>query len=318
MFELISKFLKQSPSSKLPVCEPDLVLKKLPHDELRLIFDFLSLKELVKCRRVCKTFRSVVDSIRIRELLILANRTYYELYYEDLGWFHSDRPIHSKNSLVVRSPCWALRSSSFRTLGQNLKFLSFKYQLWGSNLELLNSFLWLEELWILHVEHCSNVKATLRLQNLKKIAFSLQTDTYYDSTLPWVVLDTPSLEDVRVERGLHLVQFKFGATVKRLQIGRCERTFELLEQFLELKNLEGFSCTYPAFLDAFDVLKFKPDLKRIECHRHKSRKQFDVKRLIERLLKQKAEWNLPVAIYFEGQLVNDMSDLRKFRLQNNA
>ena len=315
MFELISKFFRRSPSPELPTCEQDLILKKLSYDELRLIFDFLNLKELVKCRRVCKTFRSLVGSIRLRELFVFKRDV-----YERVNWSQADRPLHSRNWMVVKYFSSVL---SRQILGQNLKFLSLKCGLESFRLEGLNWFVELEELRLLELEiRNSHSKVTLRLPNLKKITFFL---TFYPSPsfgfhpkFPSVVLDTPSLEDVRVERSLHMVQFKFGATVKCLQIDTCERTFEFLEQFLELKNLECFSCTDPTFLDEFDVLKFKPNLKRIDCHRHESGKQFDVKRLIERLLEQKAEWSLSVEIYFEGQLVKDMSDLDKLILQNNA
>ena len=313
MLQLIFKFLNPSPGPhsylKLPVCEPDLILKKLSYDELRLIFDFLSLKELVKCRRVCKTFRSVVDSIRIKELLVFENW----MTSANADWFQSDKLVHSKNSVTVRYVSWALRS--FQRIGHNLKFLSLKCAMSSLRLEDLNSFVQLEELWILEVDHLSYVpKATLKLPNLKKIAFSLSYSGY-GLRLPWVALDTPSLEDVRVERNLQWVQFNFGATVKRLRIGKCKPTYELLNQFKGLKNLERFSCTHPAFLDAFNILKLKPGLKRIDCHRHESGKQFDI---IERLLIQKAESSHPVEIYFEGQLVKDMSDLDKLILQNRA
>ena len=288
MFELISKFWKRS---ELPACEPDLILKTLSYDELRLIFDFLSLKELVKCRPVCKRFRSVVDSIRLRELFVFDRWS-----YGHQRWFYSGRLIHSRNSVTVKRYFWSLYNRVFWNLGQNLKFLGLKLEIKIEELEKLNSYLWLEELWILQVEHwCSDDKATLRLPNLKKLAFSLQLGSVLK--YPSVILDTPLLEDVRVESGFPQVQFKFGATVKRLQMGNCKRTFELLEQFLEFKNLECFSCTDPAFLDAFDILKFKPDLKRIDCYRHESGKQFDV---IKRLLEQRAKWSLPVEIYFES------------------
>ena len=49
-----------------------------------------------------------------------------------------------------------------------------------------------------------------------------------------VVLDTPSLEDVRVERDLQRVQF--GATVKRLQIDTCELTNLMPDQFMGFKK----------------------------------------------------------------------------------
>ena len=182
------------------------------------------------------------------------------------------------------------------------------------DLKLLNWFSRLEELWILGVKHFSSdpkvlgPKVILDLPYLKKLAFSLYFYSEYGSEYPSVVLYTPSLEDVRVERGLQRVQFKFGATVERLQIGECELTLDLLHQFLVLKNLKSVSCTDPNFLKAFDILKFKPDLKRIELHRHESGNQFDV---IERLLEQNAKRSQPVEIYFEGELVNDTSDLWK-------
>ena len=321
MFELISKFFRRSPSPELPACELDLILKKLSYDELRLIFDFLSLKERVKCRRVCKAFRSVVDSIRVRELFVFELDWNGELkWYLKAWWFHSARPVHSKNSVNVRESYWTYYCLGFQSIGHHLKFLSLRGELEIKILsEQLRSFVELEELWILEVNgYSSDPKVTLRHPNLKKIAFSLYPYSENCSERPSVVLDTPSLEDVRVERNLQRVQFKFGASVKCLQIDKCERTYEMLDQFMELKNLERFSCTDPAFLKEFDVLKFKPDLKRIDCHRHESGKQFDVKRLIERLLEQKAKWNLPVEIYFEGQLVNDTFDLRKLKLRNDA
>ena len=307
MFKLISKFLKRSPRSKLePACESELILK-LSYDELRLIFDFLSLKERVKCRRVCKAFRSVVDSIRTRELFV-----FDEWSHEEVTWFDSGRPVHSKNSITVDYVKFAFLSRGLRIFGDNLKFLSLKCQMWTSNLNCLSWLVQLEELWILRV-YCLSIhgKVTLRLPKLKKLAFSVFKQLSSKNCV--LLLDTPSLEDVRVERNLQWVQFKFGTAVKSLQIDRCEQTNEMLDQFMELKNLERFSCTDPVFLDAFDILKFKPDLKRIDCHHHESGKQVDV---IEKLLRQKAKWSLPVEIYLDGLVTRSIWEGCKIELEN--
>ena len=73
-----------------------MILEKLSYDELRLIFNLFSLKEQIKCRRVCKTFRSV-DSRRLRELFV-----FDKWIYENKYWFQSDRPTTSGAQLNLK------------------------------------------------------------------------------------------------------------------------------------------------------------------------------------------------------------------------
>lgn len=359
------KSLESTPDSdpESPVCEPNLIIEKLPYDIWRVIFEYLSLRELIDCRRVCKTFRSVVDSTRFRELVV------FDAFWRKLektAWWNSDRPVHTRNSINVLvydsfSGCEnVLDSPGFQMLCVSLKFLSLKIDVWGLYFETLNSFVELEELTIEKVicsKHRRYPVLCLNLPNLKKLAFSLfygddhrnqnsddeysvsadsessgSDDFSYDSSDPEdsnprlhspdprLVLDTPLLEAVKVERNLHLVRFKYTETVKYLQVEKCQRTFEMLEQFIDFENLECFSCTDPAFLTEFHVLKFKPTLKRINCLGRKSKIQFEV---IERLLKQKSKKNLPVEIYYEGYLVDSIFELKKHlmeldKLKNDA
>lgn len=335
MFEQIYKLLWPAP-------EPNLILKKLPYDVFWLIFKLLDLRDLVKCRQVCKTFRSAVDSSSFRELFVFDEWR----KYENASWFRSDRPIHLRNSIRLSSIYYSsgircqtiLHNPVFQSRFAGLKFLSLRFEVWVPYLDALSLFVELQELWILSVFAYSygSARPTLSLPKLEKIAFSLVTDESHSagsrssharspdthspdprpsdpsspeprSPDPFVLLDTPSLEIVRVERNLDLVQFNFGETVKFLQIENCE-PFGLLKQFRSFKNLECFSCTDPEFLKELDVLKIKPDLKRILCHRHQSGNELDV---IRNLLAQASERNLPVEIYFESQPVKYMSDLKK-------
>lgn len=343
--------LKSTLDSESPLCEPNLIVEKLPYDVWRLIFEHLGLKELIEYRQVCKTFRSVVDSTRFRELAVFDG---FWRKIETNAWWDSDRPVHFRNSISVSiydsySGCQnVLDSPGFQTLCVNLKILSLKFDVWGAYLETLNSFVELEELTIEKVicSRSARQKLYLKLPNLKKLSCSLfygfdnrtinsdyedseaqdsssessgpddfisgssdAEDSRVYSSVHRLVLDTPLLEAVRVERNLHLVRFKYGETVKYLQIEKCECSFELLEQFIDLENLECFSCSDPAFLNEFHVLKFRPDLKRIDCRGHRSKKQFQV---IESLLERKSKKRLSVEIYYEGQLVNDILTLKKY------
>lgn len=317
MLKKILKCLKKSARSdkEPPVCELNLIIKKLNYDVLRCIFDLLDLKELINCRKVCKTFRSVVDSTRLKELLLSDGRN------NDAHWFRPARSAHFRNS-IVNSNFWycgkqATACVLFERLCVSLKFLSLKFKVDGQFLEeTVNSFIHLEELWILKLLP-TMITPTLILPNLKKFACCPFRYNYQNKSnrSPYLILETPSLTTVRLERNLDLVRFNFAKTVRNLQIDQCERTFELLQQFLELKGLQWFSCTDAEFLNWFNVLEYKPDLKRIDCYRHPSGKQF---RVLERLLEHKSKWSLPVEIHYEGELVNHTGQLREWRLRNDS
>ena len=130
-------------------CEQNLILKKLPYDPMRFIFKLLDRNDLIRLRRVCKTFRSVVNSIKPRELIVLSG------WRGDVNgrWLSYKEPAYLSNSIRARISSafgedqLVLRSSGFQMLGTNLRFLSLDFTVRTSHLEdFLNFFARLEEL----------------------------------------------------------------------------------------------------------------------------------------------------------------------------
>ena len=144
------------------------------------------------------------------------------------------------------------------------------------------------------------------LPKLRKISFSLACDCWPVQTVTRVVLNTPSLEIVRIQNDFESVYFNLGEMVKILEIKKFNVSDKLIKRFLKLKNLECFSCTDSRSLKEFDVLKFKPDLKRIYCNGPRSGQYFGV---IEKLLERKSKWGLPVKMYLKDELVKDSAHL---------
>lgn len=317
MFELLKKLLKISPGPhfylELPACEPNLIQKKLSYDELRLIFNLLDYKTLIKCRRVCALFRSVVDNMKFLKLFVFDGA----VKEKDIRTFPGDRKPTASN--LIKLPQYTsyiacqtiLRSAGFQKLFANLKVLRLLCFVYDTHLDHLNSFVELEELSIFKVKCPSRSKPTLRLPKLEVLAFNLVLEQNVGE--PLLVLHTPSLRRLFAWGNLDLIQFDFPEVIKRLQIWDHEWNRGLEEKFRSFKNLNGFSCSDPKFLLDFDVLKLKPDLEWIQCCRLWEGNELGV---VGRLLEQKRTRNLSVMIYYDDKLVNDIFDLRKLKVPN--
>lgn len=61
---------------------------KLPNELIVFIFDFLSFRTLIKCRPVCKRWKTLVDSFKYRGDLAIAPPTVQH-------WFHTGEPIEA-------------------------------------------------------------------------------------------------------------------------------------------------------------------------------------------------------------------------------
>ena len=145
-------------------------------DEIwRLIFiEHLDLLDTVRCRRVSKRFKSLVDQLRPTELLVYGHKCSYSIDFS-----HKDgrSPSHWIQLYRLRLK-W---NSSFQIVFANLRVLELNIELEERSkgerdefhLELLNEFVRLEELYVNKLTIYRN--QTLRLPYLKVLSIELHS-----------------------------------------------------------------------------------------------------------------------------------------------
>lgn len=137
----------------------------------------LKLNDLVKCRRISKRFRFLIDnhvSVFIKELAVsgqLINeyqkvRSVAQSYYERFGRLQNEN-FHLKGSRF--ESLWFLKKPLSRNLFANLKCLTCNLKNEITNLEILNHFVQLESL-IIEQKITLERRATLKLPRLKYLA----------------------------------------------------------------------------------------------------------------------------------------------------
>lgn len=150
-------------------------------DELiaSILKDHLSLSEIVKCRRISKRFRFLVDnyvSVFINELSVSSELEFIKRCFDSsIPARNTAQSYYERHGRVLNENChvkslcesfWFLASPLCRTLFANLKCLVCNLKNHGDDLEILNEFVKLESL-IIEPEITLRTCQTLSLPNLK-------------------------------------------------------------------------------------------------------------------------------------------------------
>ena len=155
------------------------MLLGLPHLCMEMIFDFLELQDLLRCRLVCRQFKTYAEGTRVRELVVNWSTL--------RNWYQTDRLINCNNSISITAfP--SVRSSPLRL--DQLRFLCI-YMDGPANaalhIENVNQFQALVHLEVKFDRRCKH-SVTLRLPNLRLLnvrSFRPQ---------PSYILATPNLD----------------------------------------------------------------------------------------------------------------------------
>ena len=262
----------------------------LPDEIWRLIFgEHLDLVETVRCRRVSKRFKYLVDQLRPTELLVYGYRIW---------------PCSPSDHKDDRSPAHWIQlyrfqltpNSSFHIVFANLKVLELNMPLgetlWGVwdekafNVEIFNEFVLLENLYLNRVRISRN--QTLRLPNLR--AFSITLYSKDEHRMPRLVLDSK-------------VQRLFCSGFDMLVIGHPEliEFFQCYDRHLErnppthFKNLRVLRVWYSELSD-WMLKSFEKSLE--ELHLELLREESVI--ALNQLITRRATLQREVKIYVAG------------------
>ena len=226
-----------------------LAIDQLPDLCLKEIFRFLKVKDLARCRQVCRLFKFYADRRETKELIVHGYCSQFSgLYHEN--WYPIDLPVEWE-SAISRRAFESLQRSQHQLL-QQLRFLFIhSFEVTHSNLQLLNALQQLLSLeirtWHLAPDrttwHRTNLPAQLTLPNLRVLSFFFSnkyTTNYnysigaYDRRL---LLKTPSLQMLQCDDFVG-IEFEYPETIKGLD---C-RHISNYEAIAQLKNLEELKC----------------------------------------------------------------------------
>ena len=238
---------------------------------------YLGPMEIIRCRRVSRRFKYFADQMRPTELLVYDYKslTSTELSYRD----------HRMPSQWIQVYRFELRrKSSFQILFANLRVLQLDMPLGKTshderefNIDLLNRFVRLEELYLDQVTICRS--HTLRLPSLKVLSIVLQSaQTAFWHELPRLVLDSKvrrlsceftTLLDIRHSECVEVLQC-YGADLK----GSPPTRFQNLRilRVLYLKSFEWTQTTYEC-PESLEELHFEPIRRDQQLELHRSAAQ---------------------------------------------
>ena len=207
-----------------------LAIDQLPDLCLRKIFRFLKVKDLARCRQVCRLFEFYADQRKTKELVVHGYYSHYGGNHEN--WYPTNRPVEWE-SAISRRAFESLQRSQHQMLEQ-LRFLWIDYfQATNSNLQLLNGLQQLLSLevrtWYIVPDHAIP-QAELTLPNLRVLSFFSMNECR-------VVLKTPSLQVLQCDK-IRAIEFEYPETIKRLDCTYISN-YEAIAQF---KNLEELKC----------------------------------------------------------------------------
>ena len=285
-----------------------------------LIFrEHLDLLDMIRCRRVSKRFRFLIDQLRPSELFIYficpnVNSTYRYERASAIWWQWRKQPFR----LEV--------NSSFYIVFANLKILQLEMALYNedSPLEVFNEFVKLEKLYLNDVVIARS--ETLKLPRLKTLSVRLKSADEHEreecgrifplnyDRQPRLVIDC-KLEELLGARS-NLLVLKHPECIHHLEIPalmpfRPGMKLEELALFPNLRTLH--SPLTQAVLDAFQLFGHLEELHLDYNFPHRWRLFFPEKRetkirFIKQLLEKNAELKRKTKIYFNHILITKFEE----------
>lgn len=231
-----------------------LEIVQLPDLCLKCIFDFFDLRNLARCREVCRLFKFYADQADVHELAV--DETEYASY--DLEWHWTGLPVNPEN--YVRWYELSAPEPPQLRLHQQLKSLCIHQRFdFDLDLVLLNNFKGL-----IHLDIKSDLftseggKNRLVLPNLRTLSLH---DTTCDGLDPrWatdiLVLSTPRLAVLQTN-SIEFLHLEHPETVREL-----ESDYKNKIKMAKFTNLEVFKCDIDESLNR-ELLSVLKNLKKL-------------------------------------------------------
>ena len=167
---------------------------------LEEIFAFLGVRDLVKCRAVCRRFKACAEATRVNELVV--NWTFPR------NWYRTDRPIDDSNSISLNAFSF-VQSSKL-----NLNHLKFLF---------------------INVDHSANAAFDIGIVNVFKELLHFEVEFEALSDVPFFILTNPNIDVLACNR-IDRVQVEHVETIRRL---KCDyKADKHLAKFKSLEFLE--------------------------------------------------------------------------------
>lgn len=274
-----------------------LAIDQLPYLCLREIFSYFGLRDVARCRLVCRLFKFYADLVAVRELVV-----YTPCNDRKSHWYLTDRQIEYKDEINPQEFASLRKSHQLR---QQLNFLRI-HVLEGAHFEYLNDFDQLIHLEIGYWQGTVHSPLVCTLPNLRVLNLGWIN--------PRLVLKTPRLEvlkSVCVED----LDFEYPETIKRLE---CDETRR--KKMAALKNLEVFSCVADG--DAFYRVRHcwmrlkELDLRFTDWSYFGKRKYEAFRRVFTSCLGTITESGAELKINFEDVRLVEVGQLEDFNFMN--
>lgn len=269
------------------------------------IFELCDIKDLFNFRRVCKKWKSLVDRVKIDELV-------YQNPEFVTNWYYINKPVKNVleigfESLFKSDPKYYLLESCRFGL-KSLKRLRIDYPIVGGKFDLkhLNKFVELEHLELLN-KHTYGTH-TLTLPKLK--VFYL-----YNLRNGILTIDCPNLKVLNCRNGLEVTKIVHKKSIVHLDNYFFEnglRNFKGVE-YLKIHDCMSFENNLKQ-----NFLKHLPNLKELRIRFNKSfSTNFDkTKETLRDLIGEKKSLNKKVNIYFEDALLTDTKQIDELNEKN--
>lgn len=199
------------------------------------VFAKLSLKDLVACRLVCKSWKEIIDqNLKCKTLIV------YTDVYPRHRWSFDDEPLNSAESLEVRKLNCFFRSSLTNSLLKDIQKLLLYGHLFRGQFDIsaLNSFAELRELEIFGAEIVIKIELPEDCKlKLEKLRFFKYLGTYeWRAVEQRVKLETPRL--ATIVGNLNCLELNHPEAVRVLEI----RNYRKEDDLNTLVNLEHLFC----------------------------------------------------------------------------
>lgn len=207
---------------------------QLPDECLKRIFEFLSLRDRVKCREVNRQFKFLADQVEIQELVVSDSKS-----LDCKCQYPNNQQISNQNAISLEA--FTFLDFSPLQLNEQLKFLHIhlddevRWSRMTQDFKLVNSFKQLVQLEIeLKAQRVRPV--TLSLPNLKMLGFHES-----NPHPPLLYLKTPMLEVLSCEV-LDGIRLTYPRKIKHLSCA-CTASYMIgVNHMAKFKNLEVLDC----------------------------------------------------------------------------
>ena len=224
-------------------------MDNLPIPPFEKMLSYLSLKERIKLRAVCRGWCRTIDSFKIKQLLIssdLPEKTSPRLA----------RGVFAQNFLRCKGSYPEILGSSIFSDLKQLRLLGLHNLNIERFAETLNLWVRLEELTIIDTEIECDRDVKVNLPMLRSLRFDINYDEF-DPPSGTLILDAPRLQNVRLSKYEGLLKFVHAESIEKLITRFVRNTTNLIN----LKNLKHLHCALKRIDPNF--LADMPQLKQI-------------------------------------------------------